>query len=69
MKRTIIILCLLIMSLSILMLHWGCTEKYKPIQGVFSASESSCAYCHLNSNLLKEVATPLPPDEGESGEG
>ncbi len=70
MKRTIIILSLLIMSLSFLLLQWGCTDKYKPAPGVFSASEeSSCTYCHLNANLLKDVATPLPPPSGESGEG
>ena len=70
MKRTIIILSLLILSLSFLLLQWGCTEKYKPSPGVFSASgQPGCTHCHLNADLLKEVATPLPPPSGESGEG
>ncbi|MBC8185325.1 hypothetical protein H8E88_29880 [candidate division KSB1 bacterium] len=70
MKRTIIILSLLIMSLFFLLFQWGCTDKYKPAPGVFSASEeTSCTHCHLNANLLKEVATPLPPPEEPAGEG
>lgn len=70
MKRTIIVFSLLIMSLFVVIMHWGCTDKYKPTEGVFSASEeSSCTHCHLNASLLKEMATPLPPDTGDSGEG
>jgi hypothetical protein len=70
MKRTIIILSLLLISLSLLFMQWGCTDKYKPAPGVFSASdESSCTRCHLNANRLKEVATPLPPPEEPAGEG
>lgn len=60
---------LLLLSL-ILIFVWGCTDKYKPAPNIFSsAEESSCTSCHLNANLLKEVATPLPSDNGDSGEG
>ena len=70
MKRTIIILGLLILSLSFLFTQWGCTDKYKPTPNIFSASEeSSCTHCHLNADLLKEVATPLPPPPAEESEG
>jgi len=58
------------MSFFFLILQWGCTEKYKPSPGVFSASEqSSCIHCHLNADLLKDVATPIPEPEEPAGEG
>lgn len=62
---------LVLFAFLILILHsFNCTEKYQPQESIFSAeAESSCQYCHLNEALLKEVATPLPPPSGESGEG
>jgi len=47
----------------------GCTEKYRIETHEFSAEGSSCSYCHLNSTLLQQVATPLPDGSGGSGEG
>ncbi|NOZ62997.1 MAG: hypothetical protein GXO74_15180 [Calditrichaeota bacterium] len=52
-----------------LLIGSGCTDKYQPTSSQFASKESSCTYCHLNSSLLKEVATPLPPESGDSGEG
>ncbi|MEE4311693.1 MAG: hypothetical protein V2J62_07460 [candidate division KSB1 bacterium] len=48
----------------------GCTDKYKPVESIFSSiDESSCTHCHLNAATLEEVADPLPPDPGHTGEG
>ena len=68
-KKTSSIFLLLIASIFIL-ISSSCTDKYKPSSAAFTAiEESSCTQCHLNSTLLKEVATPLPPKDGEAGEG
>jgi len=70
MKTKLFSLSFLMIVLFFLIFQWGCTDKYKPAPNIFSSSEeSSCTHCHLNANLLKEIATPLPHDEGESGEG
>ncbi|MBN2008710.1 hypothetical protein JW960_05150 [candidate division KSB1 bacterium] len=48
----------------------GCADKYKPTANEFvSLQESSCTHCHLNSDLLKEVAEPIDHGTGEAGEG
>ncbi len=48
----------------------GCTDKYKPTANQFASLEkSSCTHCHLNAELLKDIANPIPDDNGESGEG
>jgi len=53
----------------------GCVEKYQPgepgSQILDQLSQTSgCVDCHLDENLLLQVATPLPPDTGgSSGEG
>ena len=55
---------LLVLTLSV------CTNKYQPVSNSFNkVDESSCTHCHFNSSLLNDVAAPLPPDNGESGEG
>ena len=61
----------LVTFLFILIFSSGCTNKYEPASNIFSSTEeSSCTHCHLNSTILKEVATPLPPDTSEAtGEG
>ncbi|OQX88974.1 hypothetical protein B6D60_00520 [candidate division KSB1 bacterium 4484_87] len=59
----------IVLLILFLLIGIGCTDKYQPTPSQFASKESSCTYCHLNSSLLKEVATPLPPDEGDSGEG
>ena len=47
--------------------YFGCTDKYEPTANVFSSLEkTSCTHCHLDANLLEEIATPLPPDTSES---
>ena len=48
----------------------SCDEKY-PLTSDAPAtvSISGCTDCHLNSDMLKAVATPLPPDTASSGEG
>ncbi|MBN1350447.1 hypothetical protein JXJ21_13615 [candidate division KSB1 bacterium] len=57
--------------LFIIILLFGCTEKYPPapvdeLQTGFAGS--SCTGCHLDKELLKKVATPIEI-EPESGEG
>jgi len=50
----------------------SCTDKYPGVNegDVAQSSGSGCVDCHTNKDLLKEVATPLPPDSGgSSGEG
>jgi len=70
MKVKLFTICSLLLLSLILIFSWGCTDKYKPTPNVFSSvEESSCTHCHLDATLLKQVATPIPPDEGESGEG
>ncbi len=70
MKLKIFTLSSLLLLSLVLIFVWGCTDKNKPAPNIFSsAEESSCTHCHLDANLLKQVATPLPPHEGESGEG
>ncbi len=71
MKAKLLSSGLLLLFGFILVFYWGCTDKYEPAPSKFAAlEESSCTHCHLNQDLLKEVATPLPPDtSGEAGEG
>ncbi len=52
-----------------LLIGVNCTDKYQPTPSQFAPEQSSCTYCHLDSKLLKEVATPLPPENEDSGEG
>ena len=56
---------------ALIIFYFGCTEKYEPTSNDFSSLEkTSCTHCHLDKNLLEEVAEPLPPDTSEaSGEG
>ena len=63
MKQKSVIVSLLFLFVMFQIFYLGCTNKYEPTSG------SSCVHCHLNSELLKEVATPLPPPTGEAGEG
>ena len=47
-----------------------CTDKYPEAHKELNlANKDGCVNCHLNANLLKKVATPLPPKEGNAGEG
>ncbi len=50
----------------------SCTDKYPAVNegDVAQSSGSGCVDCHTDKELLKLVATPLPPDtSGGSGEG
>ncbi|RKY87682.1 hypothetical protein DRQ09_04045 [candidate division KSB1 bacterium] len=48
----------------------SCSEKYPSPESKFSKiKESGCTYCHLDAELLKKVAEPLPPSEDDEGEG
>ena len=48
----------------------GCTDKYEPVGTDFTASqESSCKVCHLDQELLKQVADPIETGGEDSGEG
>lgn len=49
----------------------GCSEKYpnRTESSIPVIAGSNCAVCHLDKELLKEIATPLPPQPPDSGEG
>lgn len=54
----------------LLFLLASCTEKYpEPGDLVGQQDGSGCINCHTNADLLKEVAIPLPPPTGSTGEG
>jgi hypothetical protein len=60
---------LLIGILSFFLLE-SCTDKYEPTTMVDAGQgESGCVYCHLNKDLLKQVADPIEQGGGEAGEG
>ena len=60
-----------IISALLIILMMGCTEKYpnKTEAGDPVLTGSGCEVCHLDKDLLKEVADPIPPKEGDGGEG
>jgi len=61
---------LILFLIFFVILFLNCTEKYpSELEKFTQEQESSCTSCHLDFELLKEVADPLPPDEGHSGEG
>lgn len=67
--KTKLALVILLTAFGILM-HQGCTKKSPDdIQGSQSFGSSGCVSCHLDQNVLKKVAAPLPPPSGEAGEG
>ena len=49
----------------------ACTDKYPGVNDgdVVQTSGSGCVDCHTDKEMLQAVATPLPPDSGDSGEG
>ena len=69
MKSNFFSISMLFLSVMILALIWGCTDKYQPAPNMFSAEESSCTSCHLDKTLLTEVADPLPEPSEPAGEG
>lgn len=50
-------------------MSWQCTKKYPADVDHIAAVSDGCVACHLDEDLLKKVAAPLPPVEGEAGEG
>jgi len=49
---------------------YTCTEKYPAShKDLASDNGDGCLFCHLDSELLKKVADPLPEREGDAGEG
>jgi hypothetical protein len=69
MKSKIFSISILFLSVIILALIWGCTDKYQPAPTQFAAMESSCTNCHFNKTLLEQVADPLPEPGEPAGEG
>jgi len=69
MKSKILTVSMLFLSVIILALIWGCTDKYQPAPTQFAATASSCNNCHLNKTLLEQVADPLPEPSEPAGEG
>ncbi|MCI0512577.1 hypothetical protein L0128_05140 [candidate division KSB1 bacterium] len=55
---------------ALVLLFQSCTDKYPPMPGeVPTGSRSGCVDCHTNKDLLKQVATPISHENGETGEG
>jgi hypothetical protein len=66
-KKFLIAITLLIVCTS---LFQQCNKKNPQEPRRFNSNQSDgCLACHMNATLLKEVATPLPPNNTESGEG
>lgn len=67
-KQPILVLLLLFVVLVVFVFQ--CTEKYPPApQKLALSKQNGCMSCHGNAEQLKKVATPLPPKEGDAGEG
>jgi len=65
-KKTLLSWTLLLLA-GLLYMH--CTEKSPQSPAKFNLSKADgCVSCHTNADLLKSLATPLPPVT-ESGEG
>lgn len=67
------VISVLILSVILLFFITNCTDK-TPVDDnrdmLALVDQSSCVNCHLNEDLLKQVADPLPDTGGEgSGEG
>jgi len=70
MNSKIFTVSILLLSLLVLALMWGCTDKYEPAPSKFaSGEESGCTSCHLDKSLLEQVAEPLPEPSEPAGEG
>ena len=59
----------LVLCIFVVVFSWQCTEKYPANDTKIVADAGGCVGCHTDANLLKQVATPLPPVSGEAGEG
>ena len=69
MKKQTLLLLVLLLALTALF-YTQCTEKYPDAtKTVKVAGKDGCTTCHLDAEKLKMVATPLPPSEGDTGEG
>ena len=65
MRNIILVVVLLTTSVILLM---NCSDKYPAPVEKFTLEENSCTSCHLNADLLKEVAEPIPDTGGDTGE-
>ena len=53
----------------IIVLLNSCTDKYpQAVNKSFAIKKTSCIQCHLDADLLKEVAEPLPDQCEATGE-
>lgn len=67
MRQTFAVLLIGILSFFLIQ---SCTEKYEPSAIVDAGEEDSgCVYCHLNKELLIQVADPVETGGEETGEG
>ncbi len=67
MKKLLLVIAILVVATC---LFQQCTKKNPQEPRRFNSSQADgCLSCHMNAQLLKEVATPLPPANTESGEG
>lgn len=66
-RRQLIIYALLFYAL---LFCWQCSKKYPAdFKESGMAVNNGCVACHTDADLLKKVATPLPPVDGDAGEG
>ena len=66
-NRKFVTLALLLLLLVVF--TWQCTEKYPADSKQAAVVVDGCVQCHTDAELLKKIATPLPPPDGEAGEG
>lgn len=66
MKRSMLFSAMIIIVLSV----FGCKEKYEEETETFAAlSQSGCVSCHMDKDLLEEVADPIEYSSENGGEG
>jgi hypothetical protein len=66
MKRLILFCAMIIIVLSV----FSCKEKYEEETETFAAlSQSGCISCHMDKDLLEEVADPIEYSGEGGGEG
>jgi len=61
--------CIVLVVLASLALASCGDESSPPTEPPPSGSRSSCVNCHMDADLLAELAPMTPPPSGDAGEG
>jgi len=69
-KISLLLLFVILPFIITVFLFISCTDKYPASHDANKiTNKNGCVSCHLSADKLKKLATPLPPPEGEAGEG